>query len=50
MLISFYTPSGDPDYNQLRKTTRWRGSVAEFIMWNRMSLDGFVEGPPKQSA
>jgi hypothetical protein len=50
MRISFYTPSGDPDYNQLQDTGGWRGGVAEVIMWNRMNLDGFVEGPAKESA
>jgi hypothetical protein len=50
MLISFYTPSGDPDYNQLQKTSSWRRGVAEVIICNRMNLDGFVEGPAKESA
>jgi hypothetical protein len=49
MLISFYTPSGDPDYNQLQKTGRWRRGMAEGIMCNRMNLDDFVEGPAKES-
>jgi hypothetical protein len=51
MRISFYTPSGDPDYNRLQTTSGWRkGGVAKLILWNRMTLDGFVEGRAKESA
>jgi hypothetical protein len=33
-------------YNQLQYASGWKGSaMAKLIMWNLMTLDGFVEGP-----
>ncbi len=46
----FLYPSGDPDYNQLQKTIGWRGGVAKLIIWNRMTPDGFAEGPAQEDA
>jgi hypothetical protein len=37
-----------PDYNQLRNASSLEtgeADVAKLIMWNLMTLDGFVEGP-----
>jgi hypothetical protein len=33
-------------YNQLQYASGWkRSAMAKLIMWNPMTLDGFVEGP-----